>query len=76
MALPAQLAGTVLLPPIHVHSLVVGLNSQRSFRSPPFWFASNPAPPKSQKLPLLSLPYDVRYRPPGMFAAAAEPRDP
>ena len=76
MLLPAQLAGTVLLPPIHVHSCVEGWNSHRSFSSPKFPLASTPSPPKSQKLPLLSVQVAALSRAPGMLPAAAAPNVP
>src|ERR1035441_9178812 len=44
----------VPLPPIHTHWLVGGLNAQRSL-SVPVLVAPSPPPPKSQKLPLLSI---------------------
>ena len=74
--LPAQLAGRVLLPPIHVHCLLVGLNSQRSFSAPKFSLASNPSPPKSRKLPLLSVQVAALSRPPGMLPAEGVPNVP
>ena len=64
----------VLLPLIHVHILVVGLNSQRSLRKP---FGALPPgphfPPKSQKLPLLSIQLTAPNRPPVTFVVAGAP---
>ncbi len=67
---------TVLLPLIHVHCLVEGLNSHRSFKAPSLPAESKPAPPKSQRLLLLSIQEDEPVRPPGTLAAAAEPSVP
>ena len=61
----------MLLPPIHAHSRVEGLNCQKSLNS-----LSTPFPPKSQKLPFRSVQLVAAYRPPGMFPAAAEPKVP
>ena len=68
-----------LLVTVQVHSFVERLNIQRSLRTPsilttvptlPAW------PPKSQKLPLLSVQLTVSSRPPGMFPAAGTPNVP
>src|ERR1035437_6906878 len=67
---------TVLLPPIQAHSFVEGLNSQRSLRSPKLPLASKPAPPKSQRLPLLSVQFEAYQRLLGMFPAAGVPNVP
>jgi hypothetical protein len=76
VVLPAQLAGTVLLPPIQVHCCVEGLNSQRSLSSPKFPLASAPSPPKSQKLPLLSVQVAALSRPPGVLPGEGVPNVP
>ena len=60
----------MLRPPIHVHCMVVGLNSHRSFSAPKFPLASLPSPPKSQKLPLPSVQVAAPSRPPGMLLGA------
>ena len=71
---PAWLA--VLLPPIHVQRPVLGLNLQRSFSVPPFPLVSKPIPPKSQRLPLLSVQVAGETRLPGMFPADGVPNVP
>ncbi len=68
--------GITLLPPIHAHSAVEGLNSQRSFNSPETPALSNPEPPNSHKFPLLSVHAAAELRPPGMFPAAGVPTVP
>ena len=67
---------TVLLPPIHAHSFVEGLYCQRSLRPASLPSASTPKPPKSQKLPLLSVQLAATMRLPGMFPAANVPNVP
>ena len=66
----------MLLPPIHAHSFVEGLYSQMSLRLPLLLLASKPEPPKSQKLPLLSVQLEANSRLPGMFPAANTPNVP
>src|ERR1700676_3469829 len=73
---PPAGTGTVLLPPIHVHWLVDGVNFHRSLRKPVFPLASRPAPPKSQKLPLLSVQLTAEKREPGVLPAAGTPNVP
>src|ERR1035438_571353 len=66
----------VLLPPIHTHTFVVGLNSQRSLRKPKLPSASLPEPPKSQRLPLRSVQLEAPLRAPGQFPADGIPSVP
>jgi hypothetical protein len=48
---------TSTLPPIHAHSLIEGLNSQRSLSipAPDSESVASPDPPRSQKLPFLAV---------------------
>src|ERR1039458_4258289 len=63
------------LPPlIQSHSLLVGLNSHKSFRTPaPLVAESWPYPPKSQRLPLPSIQLTASSLPQGTLAALAVP---
>src|ERR1700693_1729187 len=68
-----QLLGKVLLPLIQAHSVVVGSNFHRSFRSPSASAeptSAKPVPPKSQKLPSLSTHAAALSRAPGTFPGA------
>ncbi len=67
---------TVLLPPIHAHRFVEGLSSQRSLRLPLLLLASKPSPPKSQRLPPVSVQLLAAPRLPGTFPAAGVPNAP
>src|SRR5258708_23922355 len=67
---------SVLFPPIHAHWLVEGSYSQRSLREPYLPTESAPSPPKSQRLPLLSVQLTADERFPGMFFAAGLPNVP
>ena len=60
-----------LLPPIQVHSFEEGLYFHRSLSAP-----AESHPPKSQRLPLLSLQFTAMVRLPGMFPAAGVPSVP
>ena len=51
-------------------------NFQRSLRFPNVLSVSQPDPPKSQKLPLLSIQLLVHSRPPGRLVAAGVPNTP
>src|SRR5437899_8391550 len=65
----------VLLPPIQVHSRVEGLSSQRSLKSA-VPLEVTPVPPKSQKLPLISVQLAAEARLPGVFPVAGVPNVP
>lgn len=60
-------AGSTLLPAIQAHSPVDGLYSHRSLSNPPPMneMESSPSPPKSQRLPLLSVQVIAHSREPG-----------
>ena len=73
---PYLLLPSVLFPPIQVHWSVEGSISHRSLRRPQAPLASKPSPPKSQRLPLLSVQAEASERPPGMFPAAGTPSVP
>jgi hypothetical protein len=67
------------LPPIQAHWLVDGLNSHKSFSSPKLFvlpLASQPKPPKSHKLPFLSIQVTLLVRLPGVFPGAGVPKVP
>src|ERR1017187_3127794 len=52
--------------------IVGGGYTQRSLSAPKLPLASRPSPPKSQRLPLLSVQLVASSRPPGMFVLAGD----
>src|ERR1700677_2022412 len=70
--LAVQVFGGGMAPPIHAHSFDNGKYSQRSLSAT----LPGSMPPKSQKLPLLSIQFEPSDRPAGTFPAAGPPNVP
>ncbi len=66
----------MLLPLTQVHSFEVGSNSHRSLRGPLAPSGSIRPPPKSQRLPELSVQETLESLPPGIFAVEGAPSVP